>query len=593
MPEYRTGFGILTQEVSLVSPEKLRLVRDLLTFMVRTMKTMLLYPQNNPIPHEFRKNLHEKFSLYLDEYEELKLVAEQGKLLLSGELVHEDPPQEEGIALAMYRDGIREIFFRSGLKLEELVNFLEAVKVSLQSKSGEDDLVTLLWEKDFTHLRYTVIEQASDLPEPIQLQSTVSEDFEKIYYSEITLGDQELSAVEEGKPIIDLHDLASEEIARLLKNITAFEKEELAEINYLLQIEKFYRKQSEVAPILFDILVQEEEQAGFDEALRLIEKVLDEFLAGRRLDLAAEVLKQFRKQQEYFAGRSEARAQRLSVALERAGDKSRFERLVTLMNQDREAVTQQIYQYLVLLAPAAIPNLIWMLGELRHFSARKLICQALEYFAHSHLEQVAAGMHDKRWFVVRNLAMVLGRTQNPKIVPHLKKSIRHADFRVRKESILALSRLNSKEASQLLIESLKDSDRKIRLYATRALAATREKEAFEPLWREINSRGFAERGEDEIKEAFEALVLIGEEEGLEHVLSYIKKINFWQKGRYQECKLLALRALEKSGNPNLAGFLEQIARLKNRAIRQSAKQILEHVNLRNQRKREESGVDEG
>jgi HEAT repeat protein len=592
VPEYKTGLDILTQEVSLVPPEKLRLVKDLLTFMVRTMKTMLLYPQNNPIPHEFRKNLHEKFCHYLDEYEVLKLVADQGKLLISGEVIHEDPPQEEGIALAMYRDGIREIFFQNGLKLEELENFLQAVKISLQSKSGEDDLVTLLWENDFTHLRYTVIEQASDLPEPIQLQSRTSEDFEKIYYSEITLGDQELAALEEGKPIIDLHDLASEEIARLLKNVAAFEKEELAEINSLLQIEKFYRKQAEVVPILFEILVQEEEQSGFDEALRLIEKVLDEFLAGSHFDLAAEILKQFRKQQEYFAGRSETRAQRLSLALERAGDKNRLERLVALLNQDKEAVTQQVYQYLVLLAPASIPNLIWMLGELRHFSSRKLICQALEFFAHSHLEQVAAGIHDKRWFVVRNLAMILGRTQNPKIVPYLKKTTRHADFRVRKESILALSRLNSKEASFLLIESLKDPDRKIRLYAIRALAATREKEAFEPLWREINSRGFTERGEDEIKEAFEALVLIGEEEGLQQILSYIKKFYFWQRRRHRECKLLALKSLEKSGHPGLSGYLEQIGKLKNRVIRQSARQILEHVNLR-QKKREEQSVEQG
>ena len=139
MPETRTSWEITSQEVSLVAPEKLRMVKEFLAFAVRTLKTMLLYPQNNPIPSEFKKNLFEKFSNYLDEYEELKLVAEQNKILLSGEVVHEDPPQEEGLALALYRDGIRELIFKNGLKLEELENFLEAIKVALQSKSGEDD----------------------------------------------------------------------------------------------------------------------------------------------------------------------------------------------------------------------------------------------------------------------------------------------------------------------------------------------------------------------------------------------------------------------------------------------------------------------
>ena len=157
MSAIKSGWEFAAQEVSLVAPEKLRSVKELLSFLVRTLKTMFLYPHNNPIPQEFKRNLFEKFSQYLDEYEDLKLVTGQGKILLSGEVVHEDAGGEEGIALAMYRDGIREIVFQDGLKLEELENYLEAIKISLQSKSGEDDLVTLLWEKDFLHVRYTVV----------------------------------------------------------------------------------------------------------------------------------------------------------------------------------------------------------------------------------------------------------------------------------------------------------------------------------------------------------------------------------------------------------------------------------------------------
>src|SRR4030067_473589 len=169
MPGLKSDWSIASREVSIVAPDKLRLVKELLSFLVRTLKTLFLYPQNNPIPQEFKRNLFEKFSQHLNEYEDLKLVAGQGKILLSGEVVHEDAGGEEGIALAMYRDGIREIVFQNGLKIEERENYLEEIKISPQSKSGEDDLVTLLWEKDFLHLRYTVVEQASDLPEPVVL----------------------------------------------------------------------------------------------------------------------------------------------------------------------------------------------------------------------------------------------------------------------------------------------------------------------------------------------------------------------------------------------------------------------------------------
>ena len=588
MPETRTSWEITSQEVSLVAPEKLRMVKEFLAFAVRTLKTMLLYPQNNPIPSEFKKNLFEKFSNYLDEYEELKLVAEQNKILLSGEVVHEDPPQEEGLALALYRDGIRELIFKNGLKLEELENFLEAIKVALQSKSGEDDLVTLLWEKDYLHLRYTVIEQASDLPEPLLLESTSTEELEKIYYSEISLGEEELAPLQEGKPMLELADLVSEEIARLLKNITSFEREELAEINSLLQIERFYRRQAEAIPILFEILLQEEDSAGFNEVLSLIEKILEEFLADCRFDLAAEVLKQYRKNQEDFRGRLPARADRLALAVEHWGEKDQLSKLAGLLNQDKELPTDQIYQYLVLLSPNSIPQFIGLLGELRTFSSRKLLCQVLEYFAHNHLEQVASGIYDKRWYVVRNLAMILGRTQDPRIATYLKRTLKHSDFRVRKETILALSRLNTAEANLLLVESLADPDRKIRINATRALAAAREKKALEPLWLQINRPDFWERGEDEIKESFEALVSIGEEEGLEYVYNYIRKFQLWHRARYQECKLLALKALEKSSNPNLSGYLEKMTKLKNKTIRTAARRLLDHLTAKSQRKKEQT-----
>jgi HEAT repeat protein len=585
MTTFKTGWGLAAQEVSIVAPEKLRQVKELLSFVVRTLKTLFLYPQNNPIPQEFKRNLFEKFSQFLDEYEELKLVTEQNKLLLLGEVVYEDSGGEEGMALAMYRDGIREIVFQNGLKQEELENFLESLKVALQSKSGEDDLVTLLWEKDFLHLRYTVVEQASDLPEPLVLESSNTEEFEKIYYSEISL--EEPAAAEEGKPLVELEDLASEEIARLLKNVASFENEELAEINSLLQIERFYRKQAEVISILFEILTQEEELNGFGETLSLIEKSLNEFLARRQFDLAAEILKQTRKHQEYFKERSAARADKLHATIERLGDKNYLDRLAEYLNQEKDLPSEQIYQYLVQLSPSAIPNLVILLGELKHFSARKLLCQVLEYFAHSHLDPVASGLNDKRWYVVRNVVMVLGRTQESRITTFLKRTVQHSDFRVRKETILALARLNTKEAGLLLIEGLKDSDRKIRSYAIRALSASKEKGALEPLWQIVNSKGFLERGEDEIKETWEALVALGEEQGLQYVSDYVRKFHFLRRARYLEIKLLALKALEKANHPDLVACLEKIAQTGNKQIQKAAQATMEHVLARAQKRREE------
>ena len=112
----------------------------------------------------------------------------------------------------------------------------------------------------------------------------------------------------------------------------------------------------------------------------------------------------------------------------------------------------------------------------------------------------------------------------------------------------------------------------------------------EPLWQQINAKEFPERGEDEIKETWEALILVGEEQGLEYVYKYLQKLPFWRRKRILEIKLLALKALEKSNHPDLVTYLEKISRLKNKSISIMAQTLLEHVLARGQRRKEEENV---
>ena len=73
-------------------------------------------------------------------------------LLLEGERVTDE---DDPLSKSMFRffcDGIRELTFLSGLQESELVRFATVLRTD--PKAGEDDMTTLLWKQEFTHLRF-------------------------------------------------------------------------------------------------------------------------------------------------------------------------------------------------------------------------------------------------------------------------------------------------------------------------------------------------------------------------------------------------------------------------------------------------------
>jgi hypothetical protein len=94
----------------------------------------------------------DSFSLQVGEYQ----------LFFRGKVVYDSQDVKESLAFAFYKDGIREIRFFQGLAFKEIVDFLNIVRKSDSVNRLEDDLVTLLWERDFSHIAITTVDDLSD-----------------------------------------------------------------------------------------------------------------------------------------------------------------------------------------------------------------------------------------------------------------------------------------------------------------------------------------------------------------------------------------------------------------------------------------------
>src|SRR4030043_877040 len=105
------------------------------------------------------ERLKKDFDLYFEEFDSFSLQVGEHRLFYRGKAVYESKDVRESLAFLFFKDGIREIQFLRDLEFREVVDFLEVVRKADSVNRMEDDLVTLLWEKDFSHILFTTVDE--------------------------------------------------------------------------------------------------------------------------------------------------------------------------------------------------------------------------------------------------------------------------------------------------------------------------------------------------------------------------------------------------------------------------------------------------
>ncbi|KPL02404.1 MAG: hypothetical protein AMJ90_05885 [candidate division Zixibacteria bacterium SM23_73_2] len=536
--------------------------RKLFDFFLRALKNVMIYPQDNPVPLEFKKNLFTKFNDFLDKYGEFKIQVDSNDLLYENEVIHRDQSKDESIAFFMHRDGIREIRFTKGLPQEELNLFLEILKTGTKRLATDDDLVTLLWGNDFNYIKYEVVDEILSEELSYSLPDFSQPDLKNLYYSEIKLPETE----EEKK-------VKEKKLEIFVESIKGFAKEEFADLNQLLTKDKNYDPLEETITVVVEMLSQEE-LSDFYETVGLIERGLDLLVETYDFKSAARMIEAMRDLQQRFSESSRERSERLKGMVERAGDKKRIEIVGEILNREEELNLFSVQDYLCSLSWNCISNLIDLLGELKAFSARKMVCRVLEKFGKENLELVGRGVYDPRWYVARNTLCILGEIRYSKGVEFIKSGIEHKDPRVRKEAIRALEKIDHPGSGSFLIPLLDDDLEKIRNMVVRLLAKWKVKEAIRPLLEIIKNKEFHFVDSEEKKELLSALAIIGEDQVIPNFRKILKKKSFLNRGKKIETKLLAIKALGGSSSLEAKALLEEIERKGNKSLREASGKAL-------------------
>ena len=127
-------------------------LRDLMRVLVRALKAKRMYPANNPQLQRILAEATIAMAETLELVGDLHVTVQQFDLLFLGQSVYSNTNRKESIAFRFAKDGITELVFQEGLASEELEDFLAVMAHAMEQSALEDDLVTLLWEQEFSHI---------------------------------------------------------------------------------------------------------------------------------------------------------------------------------------------------------------------------------------------------------------------------------------------------------------------------------------------------------------------------------------------------------------------------------------------------------
>lgn len=561
-----------------------KMAADVLLSLSKALKALKLYPDNSPVRHKFISDLTGKFTKFLEEYGDLTLAVKQYDLLYQGEVVYNNPVKEDSIAFKFFGDGIQEVAFSDNIDEQELLDFINVIQDNGDHADGDDDIVTLMWQKEFKNIRYVVIEDSGDAADgrPEDKSSDAesvtikSADALRNAHKSESIQDQTQATggsstpgiereIEEiyGKPFDEIFVLTPDEI-----NSIKQEMEREAKSDLIL----------EMLDILFHILEIEGDAVSYAEIMSYIEKSVKMMTLSGDYKHALESLNRITAISETEKDNRPAHAETARATLYSLGDETFLQQLTESLNASKAENVDELYNILAMLDNKAISPMTTMLSTLEHIKARRVVCDALAVIAKDNLESVLKKLQDGNWYTVRNIVYVLGRIGDAKVLNHLKRIKDHKEPRVRKEIVHTLSEIKSDEAKNMLASYLNDCDNTVRIAALKRICSMEHRRALPGILQIISSDEFDGKESYEKKELFEAIATLGTEDQLPFLKELLmKKSWLFGKSKADEMRLLSVQTLNKMKVPGAMEIIREGASSSDKVIRKICEDALRNT----------------
>jgi len=537
-----------------IAEEDIKEAKDILQSLMKAKKTLRMYPENNPVYVKTLEDTYSRFKSFFDYKDTFSLKIKQNSIYYDSEQIYFNSEKEDNLALFFFKDGLRELTFNKGLPPQELEEFLKIIALDFDREMFDDDVVTLLWEKDFQNIRYLVDEAfLVDLEEEDYERKAEDKVKEKVTDVDDLMKAYADGFAEEDVKEISVVPLTDKDLQTLVKEL---EKDTADKLSTLVNV-------------IFELLYQSEDKSEVEDTFAFLRDTIKYSMNHGELPAVVDVMKRAREiiDDPVFMEEGKQYMKMLSGYL---GSEEIIALLAEILDSGLEPDRRVFGEFMDFLDKGAIEPMVKYLGELKTIHARKNIIDALIVLGKKDIQAISKGLTDQRWFVVRNVIYILRKIGDRRAIEYLLKTVRHGDVRVRKEVIKTLGELGSREVIQTLRECLDDPDVQVRVQAAKAFGSIGSEPAKKILLDKISEKAFKEKDFSEKKEFFDVLSRWKDADVFDFLLKTLKVRSFFGRARNYESKACAAFCLGLIGNSDALPALNKLKDSGNKLLRDHA-----------------------
>ncbi len=565
----------------------------------RTLKTCRLYEPSNPTTIKFREGLGDRFLALIEAHGAVALEFATNEVRSDGQVVLTARSRDDNFAMPFYRDGIRTLTFQPGVTAAELDTLIDVVLLVTSRKSnGGEDLVTLLWDSDLTHvdMKYVSAETDADLGDDGEntTHATIEQPADPVPWPVGAVGARADAGSSDGPGQATTRTGVRLELVPN-EGATALRSEDWLASDPVHELEACYDEMEPTRAEEAERFALELQQERAPQLVsRMLALVRTTFASELRDDDRAEITSLLRRLlleaigDARWSGAKEI-AECLTESAIGMWDPSP---LLAELTQPDSFVTASVVRHLdtgsgtelseftafvrTLGAPAA-QWLMCIVAQAEHQRTRRTLLRSITDLYDGSTECLAPWLADERWYVVRNAVIVVGSAEGGAPASLLRPLVGHPEPRVRQEVVAALAHVPPDAARPLLLELLGDSEPAIRSSAMHQLGTTRNAEAAAALLRIVLEPGFRKRPIEEVRSATNALGGCGGDEALPGLEAQLRAPHWFGGGDDSYCQAIA-RCLARLGTTASLAMLERGAASKTGATRDACRLVLKGMN---------------
>jgi hypothetical protein len=555
-------------------------IQELLRLLGKAARAHQLYLPNNPVYKAAQEALRAGFLPIWEQTDELVLGFTESEVKYGGETVLEERSKSsDSLPWIFYKDGVRELRFLRGFDADELSRLLDILQRVRKASPDEDDLLTLLWQGDFTFLRYRYVDMMVEPTVPLAEGGEALTDGEDLSEGGGSAG-RRIDPSTYAGGADDEEETRAGVVSMSDFDGTLYFLDE-KEIEYLqTEVRREYETdlRQNVVALLLDILEQQPDASIRTEVVDVLDNFMLHMLTGGQFRNVAYLLREAQVASARALELQPAPRDRLVQLPARLSAPEALSQMLQAIDESPEPpAAGELEELFEQLRASALGTVFEWLGRVQTPRIRPLLEQAATRLASQNTAELVKLIGSPIRPVALEATRRAGALKTPAAVAPLAKVLVDGDAELRTTAIQALSEIGTPGALQALERGMDDSDRDVRVATVRAIQARAYRVALPRLEAAVKGRAVRDADLSEKMAVFEAFGSLCGDGGVATLDAMLNGKSMFGRRDDPELRACAAMSLGRIATPAAQESLQRAANEKDVVVRNAVSRALRGV----------------